>query len=418
MNKLPIVIATSIVRTSGLNEPHGFLYVVDLKTKKVTRTIEWNDPEIDFAGRGRQQGLRGIAFYNDKIYIGTGFKILEFSKDFDLLASYQNQYLNDIHEMIVVENRLLVISSGYDAVIYFDLNTKLFTKAYAVDVKDFSFKKNLFYRFFNKYAPYWLSFNKSIENYPLYVFDPETPNQIKGTSFKPHRIHFNTVSMSKSGMCVSGTLSNYQFLITKEEISKYATIHSFEPTPKLFANLKHKYGNFDHVFLRNITLANDNKEIDCFQSEPSPTNSCLEPDASLYKDFKLKIAETLDNSTNIKVNGLKLDTWYKENTDGQIIDIVKTDTQGFEYNVIKGGIDSLKENVKLLYFEIQHHDLYKKAIPFYKIYELLYDIGFYYYCHLFYNKRKKYQEIENDVLFVNSKFLKSYDLSCNIKILL
>jgi len=224
MNKLPIVIATSIVRTSGLNEPHGFLYVVDLKTKKVTRTIEWNDPEIDFAGRGRQQGLRGIAFYNDKIYIGTGFKILEFSKDFDLLASYQNQYLIDIHEMIVVENQLLVVSSGYDAVIYFDLNTKLFTKAYAVDVKDFSFKKNLFYRFFNKYAPYWLSLNKSIENYPLYVFDPETPNQIKGTSFKPHRIHFNTVSMSKSGMCVSGTLSNYQFLITKEEISKYATI--------------------------------------------------------------------------------------------------------------------------------------------------------------------------------------------------
>jgi len=188
-----------------------------------------------------------------------------------------------------------------------------------------------------------------------------------------------------------------------------ATIHSFEPTPKLFVNLKQKYGNFDHVFLHNIALADDNKELDFFQSEFSPANSCLEPDASLYKDFKHKIAETLDNSTKIKVNGLKLDTWYKENIDGQIIDIVKIDTQGFEYNVIKGGIDSLKENVKLLYFEIQYHDFYKKAVPFYKIYEFLYDNGFYYYCHLSSNKRKKYQEIENDVLFVNSKFLKSYD---------
>lgn len=186
-------------------------------------------------------------------------------------------------------------------------------------------------------------------------------------------------------------------------------VYSFEPAPISFENLKNKCINLQNTFIYNIALADEEKTLDFYVSEHSATNSCLCPNTKLYKDFKSNIAEILEKGKKIEVQGITLDIWYEENLKPANIDIVKIDTQGYEFNVIMGGINTLKEKTTLLYFEIQYHDFYKDTVPFYKIFELLYENGFYYYCHLYSNKRNNYQILESDVLFVNSKFIKSFE---------
>lgn len=194
-----------------------------------------------------------------------------------------------------------------------------------------------------------------------------------------------------------------------ERIFNNAIIYSFEPTKNLYDDLVKKYNSRENINLYNIALADTDKQLDFYQSEFSPTNSCLEPNTSLYKEFSHGITKTLEESIKIKVEGKKLDTWFNKNISNEVIDIIKIDTQGFEYDVIKGGINTLKDSTKLVYFEIQYHDFYKNSKPFYKIFELLYENGFYYYCHLASNKRKKFQVLESDVLFVNKTYFKPHN---------
>ncbi len=187
------------------------------------------------------------------------------------------------------------------------------------------------------------------------------------------------------------------------------TIYSFEPTPELFEDLQQKYINHSNIHLSKYALADEDGRLDFYQSGFSPTNSCLEPNTILFKKLNHRITETLEKSTRIKVQGRKLDTWYEQSLNNENIDIVKLDTQGSEYNIINGGLKTLRTKVNLLYFEVHYLDLYKHSIPFYKIFELLYENGFYYYCHIASHRRNKYQVLESDVFFMNDAFIKPYE---------
>ncbi|MBN2669266.1 MAG: hypothetical protein JXR60_08550 [Bacteroidales bacterium] len=221
---LPKVLASSIIRTSQENEVHGYLYLIDLENETIVKTLQWNDSDISFNGRGGQRGLRGIAFYNEHIYIGSGFKLLEFDKNLELINTYTNEYLDDIHEMEVHNEQLYLVSSGYDAVLEFDLASKSFVKGYAIDSLRMQYKKNIIYRFLNKYYLNPLFVFRKRTNYKLNIFDPNKTKQIKGTSNKANRIHINTISFDKDALCMSGTLSNFQFKIVNNQLELNAVI--------------------------------------------------------------------------------------------------------------------------------------------------------------------------------------------------
>ena len=188
--------------------------------------------------------------------------------------------------------------------------------------------------------------------------------------------------------------------ITKHYIN--CTIHSFEPSPKEYKLLADKYGHLDNVFLYQLALSDKNSMIDFYQSSHSPTNSCLKPNIGAYNTIEHPITTTLQATTKTTVKGQTLDTWFDSLGSVNDIDIVKIDTQGYEYNVINGGINTLKKHVKFLYFEIQYLEFYHNTIPFYKIYELLYKNGFSLYCFLSHSKWKHNRIIESDVLFINN----------------
>ncbi|MGA3013081.1 MAG: FkbM family methyltransferase [Bacteroidales bacterium] len=185
-----------------------------------------------------------------------------------------------------------------------------------------------------------------------------------------------------------------------------AKIYSFEPTPQLVSDLKKKYQSNSNIFISDLALSDHAGFIDFHVSEFSPTNSCLEPDNELYENFDYKLAGILKRSNTIKVETIDLDTWYKQNMKEESIDFMKIDTQGFEFNVIKGGINILVEHTKVLCFEIQYLSFYKNQVPFYKIYEFLYDNGFIYYCQLSATRNNFFQILESDVVFINTRFIK------------
>ena len=52
MQKLPTIIATSVVRGSQQGESHGGIYLVDFQKQEANLVVDWDDSGIDFTGRG------------------------------------------------------------------------------------------------------------------------------------------------------------------------------------------------------------------------------------------------------------------------------------------------------------------------------------------------------------------------------
>jgi hypothetical protein len=120
------LIATSVVRGSQQGESHGGVYLVDFTRQAVAQVIDWNSADIDWQGRGWDRGLRGIAFDGDRVFIAASNELFVYSPDFKLLASYRNPYLKHCHEIAVHQRRLYLTSTGFDALLGFDLDENRF----------------------------------------------------------------------------------------------------------------------------------------------------------------------------------------------------------------------------------------------------------------------------------------------------
>ena len=180
-------------------------------------------------------------------------------------------------------------------------------------------------------------------------------------------------------------------------------IYSFEPTPDLFKILKKKYSDFENVKLFNIALSDFKGKANFYISKYSPTNSLLEANNNLYDKFDKQLSKTLSSSDEIEVTVDTLENWANNNLSDKAIDLLTSDTQGNEFNVIRGG-DFIRNKVKIIVFEVQYLDFYKGSIPFYKTYELLYQNGFYLFSAFGGNRVNKIQLIENNAVFLNKNY--------------
>ena len=168
------VIATSVVRGSHQGESHGGVYLVDFQQQSVRQVIDWNTADIDWQGRGWDRGLRGIAFDGDRVFIAASNELFVYTPGFELLGSYRNPYLMHCHEICVYQRRLYLTSTGYDAILGFDL-----------DHDRFCFGLHL------------VRIGDTFQGAP---FDPDGD----GGPAASNRLHINNVYCDKSGMHVSG----------------------------------------------------------------------------------------------------------------------------------------------------------------------------------------------------------------------
>ncbi len=161
-------------------------------------------------------------------------------------------------------------------------------------------------------------------------------------------------------------------------------IISFEASPKSFKILKSKLKFFEKRFintsisLENLALGDKNKIVNMKEFDESSSNTIKEIDQnSTYfkKKFRLlNLFKKSDIFTEIEIQLSKLSDYLnKKNIRG--IDFIKIDTEGSEFDILRGLNNSIK-NIKIIYFE-HHYDLMiKKNYKFRDINNLLLDNNF------------------------------------------
>ncbi len=123
-DKLPKLIATSVVRGSQQGESHGGIFTIDFDQQEAFQHVDWNTGEIDFEGRGADRGLRGICFDGDDIYIAASDELFCYDRSFSIQGSYRNRFLKHCHEISRKDRTVLLSSTGFDSLLAFDLDTK------------------------------------------------------------------------------------------------------------------------------------------------------------------------------------------------------------------------------------------------------------------------------------------------------
>ena len=156
-------------------------------------------------------------------------------------------------------------------------------------------------------------------------------------------------------------------------------IYSFEASPINFNILEKNFpDNLLDVEIYNIALGAHSSESyinQTIESSSSTINSINKN--SKYLDRKLKVLKIKNDDlviNKIPIKIISLDEFI-ETKKIQNIDILKIDTEGYEFNVLKG----LKKNyhmIKMIYFEHHYDDMILKNYNFSDIYKVLNDYGF------------------------------------------
>jgi len=120
------VLATSVVRGSRQGDSHGGAFLIDFADRSVRQVLDWNKTNIDWQGRGWDRGLRGVAFSDDSILIAASDELFSFDRRFECTGSWRNPYLKHAHEIARWEDMLFIASTGFDAILGFDLKQSAF----------------------------------------------------------------------------------------------------------------------------------------------------------------------------------------------------------------------------------------------------------------------------------------------------
>ena len=179
-------------------------------------------------------------------------------------------------------------------------------------------------------------------------------------------------------------------------------IISFEPSPINFLRLKNikehyiKKFNKTDIIIENIGLGNENKEINFKQFEESSSSTMKEIDEeSSYFKKKFNLLNLFSKKKKyqiLKVEIITLEDYMNLNNINKI-SLLKIDTEGYEYEVLKG----LKKKIQLVdMIMFEHHydnmiiknytfrdvnnllimnsffQIYKTKMPFRKTFEYIY----------------------------------------------
>ena len=156
----------------------------------------------------------------------------------------------------------------------------------------------------------------------------------------------------------------------------FRKIYAFEPNKELVEQLKIKHK--DVYFVDKAVGEKKGKKI-YFKSKFSPINSLREKNkSSNYLNFKKKIISIIyfTNNSDIEeeVDVISLKSFIKD-LKIKSIDLVKIDTEGYEFQIIKGLGNCLKK-IKILLFEHHYDDSLIKNYKFSDINLLLIKNGF------------------------------------------
>tara|TARA_B100001057_G_scaffold492480_1_gene584961 strand:+ start:4051 stop:4764 length:714 start_codon:yes stop_codon:yes gene_type:complete len=155
----------------------------------------------------------------------------------------------------------------------------------------------------------------------------------------------------------------YTDLIIKNFQTK--KILMFEPQEKIFSFLKNKYKNNQSVSIFNKALS-EKKEFLNFNFNKHDLTSSLSTLDSNNSYLKLKAKLFGTDTEGMIEKKLKVETStlfsLMEETNTEAIDLLKIDTEGHEFQVIKGIKDKIK-NVRFILVEFHNDEIYVSYDP-------------------------------------------------------
>lgn len=138
------LLTTSVVRGNPLPQSRGGVFLIDLEQQSVKQTLDLDTCDVNWRGRGRERGFRGIAFADDMVFLLAGDELFAYTPDFQRIASWRNPYLKHAETLAVYERRLFLAATGYDSILAFDLDQQAFIWAMQVKEKEFQFQGSIF----------------------------------------------------------------------------------------------------------------------------------------------------------------------------------------------------------------------------------------------------------------------------------
>jgi FkbM family methyltransferase len=147
---------------------------------------------------------------------------------------------------------------------------------------------------------------------------------------------------------------------------KQSTIHAFEPSPSTFQTLRERTLGIPELHLTNVGLG-ARPEIKTFvENQSSAMSSFLEPGRECFGSVKERLTCTLDTIDD-----------YCGRAGVRHIDVLKSDTQGFELEVLRGASRMFeRKRIHLVYFEIIFSAMYQGLPRVDELFKFLFDHGF------------------------------------------
>ena len=161
---------------------------------------------------------------------------------------------------------------------------------------------------------------------------------------------------------IGANIGNYTKMLLSDTNSR---VISFEPLPKAFEELKEVKSNFhDRLEIHNVAIGAKDEILELsYGTEKSEKASLI---ANLEKISFIQG----ENKNKISVQVRQLDHFQSYFKD-KVIDFIKIDTEGFEYEVLKGAKNILEiHRPKFIQVEFNWHQLIKKQ-TLYNLSELI-----------------------------------------------
>ena len=154
-------------------------------------------------------------------------------------------------------------------------------------------------------------------------------------------------------------------------------IYGFEPNDEIFKNLTENFSS-DKIHLYNFGVSNEKGEVFLNKNIESSSSSInnLNPNSKYYKKkfFLLNFLKLKKVTTKSKIQVIRLDEFMNKNNIKKM-DLLKIDTEGFEYNVIKSAGSRIYD-IKLIHIEHHFDDMIIKNYKLSDIHEYLKNKGF------------------------------------------
>jgi FkbM family methyltransferase len=143
-------------------------------------------------------------------------------------------------------------------------------------------------------------------------------------------------------------------------------IHAFEPSPKTFQTLKANTSYIPAITLNNVGLGSRRSELSFHESEKPEMSSFLAPAKDCW----------VESQSLQELPVRTVDDYCLEHSIDRI-DVLKSDTQGYDLEVLRGAESMLTSGrVRLVYLEIIFSEMYSGLPGLDEIYRYLCDRGF------------------------------------------